>query len=86
MKKTTKPTQKLTKTKEYRPPTSIAMERTFEFYGDQRMSLGEGPVRTTAGQLTKAMLNDAAVRLKQRQLKNGMIEEPKRSYKYEHHN
>lgn len=59
-------TRKLTSAREYRPAKSIAMERTFEFYRNQRMSLGEGPVRTTAGQLTKAMLNEAAVRLKAR--------------------
>lgn len=61
----TKP-QKLTSTREYRPAKSIALERTFEFYGDQRMSLGEGPVRTTAGQLTKAMLQEAGERIKSR--------------------
>lgn len=59
-------TQKLTSTREYRPPKSINMERTFEFYGDQRMSLSESPVRTTAGQLTKAMMREAAERIKAR--------------------
>lgn len=58
--------QKLTSTREYRPEKSIAMERTFEFYGNQRMSLGEGPVRTTAGQLTAAMLREAGERIKSR--------------------
>lgn len=61
----TKP-QKLTSAREYRPAKSIALERTFEFYGDQRMALSESPVRTTTGQLTSAMLNEAAVRLKAR--------------------
>ncbi len=57
-------TQKLTSTREYRTPKSIAMERTLEFYGDQRMSLSESPVRTTAGQLTTAMLREAGERIK----------------------
>lgn len=57
-------TPKLTKKGEYRPTKSIAMERTFEFYGDQRMSLSESPVRTTAGQLTAAMLREAGERIK----------------------
>lgn len=52
-------TQKLHGTREYRPAKSIAMERTFEFYGNQRMSLSESPVRTTAGQLTAAMMREA---------------------------
>lgn len=56
--------QKPTSVREYRPEKSIAMERTFEFYGNQRMSLGDGPVRTTAGQLTKAMLREAGERIK----------------------
>lgn len=56
--------QKLTSTREYRPAKSIALERTFAFYGNQRMSLGEGPVRTTAGRLTAAMLREAGARLK----------------------
>lgn len=56
--------QKLTSTREYRPAKSIALERTFEFYGDQRMSLSESPVRTTAGQLTSAMLREAGERIK----------------------
>ena len=55
---------KLTKNKEYRTPKTMTWERTFEFYGDQRMSLSESPVRTTAGQLTKAMLNEAGARIK----------------------
>lgn len=62
--KTKTPTTKLTSTREYRPAKSIAMERTFAFYGNQRMSLGEGPVRTTAGQLTAAMLREAGERIK----------------------
>lgn len=62
--KTKTPPQKLTSPREYRPPKSINMERTYEFYGDQRMSLSESPVRTTAGQLTSAMLRDAAVKIK----------------------
>lgn len=65
MKTKTKP-QKLTSTREYRPPKSIALERTFAFYGDQRMSLSESPVRTTAGQLTSAMLREAGERIKSR--------------------
>lgn len=48
MKTKTKP-QKLTSTREYRAPKSIAMERTFELYNNRRMSLSESPVRTTAG-------------------------------------
>ncbi|MBK1780609.1 hypothetical protein JHL22_05205 [Advenella sp. WQ 585] len=59
----TKP-QKLTSTREYHAPKSIALERTFELYGDQRMSLSESPVRTTAGQLTAAMMREAAVKIK----------------------
>lgn len=62
--KTKTPPQKLTSTREYRPPKSIALERTFELYGDQRMSMSESPVRTTAGQLTKAMLQEAGERIK----------------------
>lgn len=58
--------RKLTRPSEYRTPKSINMERTFEFYGNQRMSLGEGPVRTTAGQLTAAMLREAGERIKSR--------------------
>lgn len=57
-------TKKPTGTREYRPAKSIALERTFEFYGDQRMSLSESPVRTTAGQLTAAMLREAGERIK----------------------
>ena len=64
--KTKTPTTKLTSTREYRPPKSIAMERTFEFYGDQRMSLSESPVRTTVGQLTAAMMREAGERIKSR--------------------
>lgn len=56
--------QKLTSTREYRPSKSIALERTREFYGDQRMALSESPVRTTAGQLTAAMLREAGERIK----------------------
>lgn len=56
--------QKPTAPREYRPPKSIAMERTFEFYGDQRMALSESPVRTTAGRLTAAMLREAGARIK----------------------
>jgi len=56
--------KKLTIPREYRPAKSISMERTFEFYGDQRMSLSESPVRTTAGQLTKAMMREAGERIK----------------------
>lgn len=62
--KTKTPTTKLSSTREYRPPKSIAMERTYEFYGDQRMSLSESHVRTTAGQLTAAMIREAAVKIK----------------------
>lgn len=57
---------KPTSTREYRQPKSINMERTYEFYGDQRMSLSESPVRTTAGQLTKAMMREAGERIKAR--------------------
>ena len=57
-------TQKLTSTREYRQAKSIALERTFEFYGNQRMSLSESPVRTTAGQLTAAMMREAAAKIK----------------------
>ena len=57
-------TQKLTSTREYRPAKSINMERTHEFYGDQRMALSESPVRTTAGRLTAAMLREAGARLR----------------------
>lgn len=57
-------TRKLTSTREYRPEKSISLERTHEFYGDQRMSLSESPVRTTAGQLTAAMLREAGERIK----------------------
>lgn len=64
--KTKTPPQKLTNTREYRQPKSIALERTYEFYGDQRMSLSESPVRTTAGQLTKAMMREAGERIKAR--------------------
>lgn len=64
--KTKTPTTKLTSTREYRPAKSIALERTYEFYGDQRMSLSESPVRTTAGQLTKAMMRGAGERIKSR--------------------
>lgn len=56
--------QKLTSTREYRPAKSINMERTFEFYGNQRMALSESPVRTTARQLTAAMLREAGERIK----------------------
>lgn len=56
--------RKLTSTREYRPAKSIAMERTHEFYGDQRMSLSESHVRTTAGQLTTAMLREAGAKIK----------------------
>lgn len=62
--KTKTPTTKPTSAREYRPPKSIAMERTFEFYGNQRMSLSESPVRTTAGQLTDAMIREAGERIK----------------------
>lgn len=62
--KTKTPATKLTSTREYRPPKSIAMERTFEFYGDQRMSLSESPVRTTAGRLTAAMMREAGAKIK----------------------
>ena len=64
--KTKTPPQKLTSTREYRPSKSISMERTHEFYGDQRMSLSESPVRTTAGRLTAAMLREAGARIKAR--------------------
>ena len=57
-------TKKPTGTREYRAPKSIALERTYEFYGDQRISLSESPVRTTAGQLTAAMMRDAAAKIK----------------------
>lgn len=62
--KTKTPTTKLTSTREYRPPKSIALERTYEFYGDQRMSLSESPVRTTARQLTAAMMREAGAKIK----------------------
>lgn len=55
---------KLTRPKEYRTPKTMSWERTFEFYGNQRMSPGEGPVRTTAGQLTAAMMREAGKKLK----------------------
>ena len=54
----------LNKPCEYRTPKSISWERTAAFYGDQRMSLGESPVRTTAGQLTAAMMREAGKKLK----------------------
>lgn len=55
---------KLTRPKEYRTPKNMPWERTAELYGDQRMSLSESPVRTTAGQLTAAMLREAGARIK----------------------
>lgn len=62
--KTKTPPKKLTSSREYRPAKSISLERTYEFYGDQRMSLSGSPVRTTAGQLTAAMLREAGARLR----------------------
>lgn len=55
---------KLTRPKEYRTPKTMSWERTAEFCGNQRMSLSESPVRTTAGQLTAAMMREAGERIK----------------------